>query len=126
MSISATIDSMVLATIMKCAILSAAVTPPNAADSWNDFFDHIQEIDLPAGEQSSWGPAEQARYEELLPLIQQARSFAQIEQCDWGLDYSQGLGMLVPHLAPMRDDVVVDAIAVQIAGEEPPVVASGE
>ena len=99
---SATIGSMVLALILQCAALSAAMTSPNAADSWNDFFEHIQEMDLPAGEQSSWGPAEQARYEELLPLIQQARLFTQIEQCDWGLDYSQGLGMLVPHLAPMR------------------------
>ena len=113
MSFSATIVSMVLATIMQCAILSAAVTPPNAADLWNDFFEHIQEMDLPAGEQSSWGPAEQARYEELLPLIQQARSFTQIEQCDWGLDYSQGLGMLVPHLAPMRQASMLIQFSIQ-------------
>ena len=102
MSFSATIVSMVLATITQCAILSAVVTPPNAADLWNDFFEQIQDMELPFGEQISWSHTEQARYEELLPLIQQARSFAQIEQCDWGLDYSQGLGMLVPHLAPMR------------------------
>jgi hypothetical protein len=104
---------MVLATIVQCAMISAAVTPPNAADSWNDFFEQIQDMDFPAGEQSSWGSVEQTRYEELLPLIKQARSFAQIEQCDWGLDYSQGLGMLVPHLAPMRQASLLIQFSIQ-------------
>jgi hypothetical protein len=113
MSISATIVSMVLATIMKCAILSAAVTPPNAADSWNDFFDQIQDMELPYGEQSSWGPTEQARYEELVPLIQQARSNAQIKQCDWELDYSQGLNLLLPHLSSMRQAGLLIQFSIQ-------------
>ena len=93
---------MVPTLIMQCVFLSVAVTPPNAADSWNDFFEQVQEMDLPSSEQTSWGPVEQSRYEELLPLIQQARQIARMEHCDWGLDYSQGLGMLLPHLSPMR------------------------
>lgn len=93
---------MVLATIIQCAILNATITAPNAADSWNDFFEHIQDLEIPAGEQSSWGPAEQAKYEELLPLINQARSNAQIKHCDWGLDYSKGMDLLLPHLTNLR------------------------
>ena len=98
---------------MQCAIVGVAITQPNAADSWNDFFEQIQDMDLPSGEQSSWGPAEQARYEELLPLIQQARAYAQIEHCDWELDYSQGLGLLLPHLRPMRQAGMLIRFSIQ-------------
>ncbi len=104
---------MVLATIVQCAMISAAVTPPNAADSWNDFFEEVQDMDIPLGEQSAWGSIEQAKYEELLPLIQQARANAQIEQCDWCLDYSQGLGMLVPHLASMHQASLLIQFSIQ-------------
>lgn len=98
---------MVLAIVMQCAFLSVAVPPPNAADSWNDFFEQVQEMDLPTWEQTSWGSDEQARYEELLPLMQKARQIATMEHCDWGLDYSQGLGMLLPHLSPMRNSALL-------------------
>ena len=104
---------MVLATIMQCVLLGTTVTPPNAADSWNDFFEQIQDMDLPDGEQSSWGPAEQARYEELLPLIRQAREYSQMEHCDWGLDYSEGMGLLLPHLGPMRQASMLIRFSIQ-------------
>lgn len=104
---------MVLASIIQCAILNATTTAPNAADSWNDFFEHIQDLDIPAGEQSSWGPTEQAKYEKLLPLINQARSNAQIKQCDWGLDHSKGMDLLLPHLKSLRQASLLIQFSIQ-------------
>ncbi|MEE2912493.1 MAG: hypothetical protein VX436_01670 [Planctomycetota bacterium] len=94
-------------------LLSTVVTPPNAADLWGDFFEQIQDIELPIGEQSDWGSSEQAMYEEFLPLIRQARSNAQVIHCDWGLNYSKGMDLLLPHLSPMRQAAGLIQFSVQ-------------
>src|SRR5436305_10181793 len=35
--------------------------------------------------------------------VQYLRRGAKLRRCDWGLDYNDGLGLLLPHLAKARD-----------------------
>ena len=94
---------MVLATILQCSLMIMAVEEPNAADAWRDYFQQIENEDYPRDYDFEWTDREQSRYEEIAPLIAQAKEIASIEHCDWELDYSEGLNMLVPHFSQLRE-----------------------
>jgi hypothetical protein len=104
---------MVLATILQCALLSTLQSQPNAADAWNKLFAQIQNDEIPDGEQSQWTDFEQAQYEKLAPFIKQAREIALMPHCDWNLDYSQGLELLLPHLGDIRQAGKLVSVSIQ-------------
>src|SRR5947209_4020895 len=47
------------------------------------------------------------------PMLLQLHRGAQIERCDWGLDYEDGVGMLLPHLAKARNLTRVAALDIR-------------
>ena len=104
---------MVLATILHCALLSTLQSQPNAADAWNELFAQLQNDEIPDGEQSQWTDLEQAQYEKLAPFIKQAREIALMPHCDWNLDYSQGLELLLPHLGDIRQAGKLVSVSIQ-------------
>ncbi len=105
---------MVLATALLCSFSLSTVTPipfslppdsspvQNAADAWNEFFLDIEHVEYPYDYDFEWTNEAQTRYKELSPMLQQAREISTIEHCDWGLDYSKGLDLLVPHMSQLR------------------------
>ncbi len=104
---------MVLATILQCALLSTLQAQPNAADAWNELFAQLQNDEIPDGEQSQWTDLEQAQYEKLAPFIKQAREIALMPHCDWNLDYTQGLELLLPHLGDIRQAGKLVSVSIQ-------------
>ena len=106
---------MVLATIIQCLIVCAATQPPeqpNAADAWNELFKELENIpyiedesgsEIPYYENDNWDNNAHALQEQMSPLVTRAREIANMEHCDWGLDYSQGFDMLLPHLGRIRE-----------------------
>jgi hypothetical protein len=104
---------MVLATILQCALLSILQAQPNAADAWNELFAQLQNDEIPDGEQSQWTDLEQAQYEKLAPFIKQAREIALMPHCDWNLDYTQGLELLLPHLGDIRQAGKLVSVSIQ-------------
>ena len=112
--LSAIMLGMVLATILPCIVSFCIVEPPNAADAWRDFFVEFSKYDFPYiehedgfemlyYENEEWSDASHAIRVQLTPLIKRARSIASSEQCDWQLEYSQGLDLLVPHFGHLRE-----------------------
>lgn len=112
--LSAIMLGMVLATILPCIVSFCIVEPPNAADAWRDFFVEFSKYDFPRIEHEDgfemlyyhneeWSDASHAIRVQLTPLIERARSIASSEQCDWQLEYSQGIDLLVPHLGHLRE-----------------------
>jgi len=105
---------MVLATALLCSFSLSTVTPipislppdlppvQNAADAWNEFFLENEHVEYPYDYDFEWTNEAQTRYKELSPVFQQAREISTIEHCDWGLDYSKGLDLLVPHMSQLR------------------------
>ena len=93
---------MVLATLVQCAVVTGGFSEPNAAEDWREFFPQIENIDIPLDYEHGWTREHQRQYEELAPLIRRAREIASIPHCDWELDYSQGLDMLIPHIGKLR------------------------
>ena len=93
---------MVLATTIACSLVIGFVDEPNAADAWNEFFQEIEDVEYPYDYDFEWTDEIQARYEELSPVFQQIQEISAIEHCDWELDYSKGLDLLVPHLSQLR------------------------
>jgi hypothetical protein len=104
---------MVLATIMQCVVLCGTTTPPNAADAWREYFIDFDLYEFPTikhedgfemlyFENETWNDEAHAIREQLAPFIERARSIASTEHCDWQLDYSQGLDLLVPHYGQLR------------------------
>src|SRR5262249_43187259 len=101
--------------VTMCAILVASATAagaePKAGDHagltyWrplaNMNFDKEQEKIL-----EEWNKvALDAKTDKLLdnsrPILLQMHRGAQIEHCDWGLDYQDGINMLLPHLGKAR------------------------
>ena len=106
---------MVLVTILQCALCIGAtepIEPPNAADAWNELFaelEHIPHIDhevgyqMPYYENDIWEERAHAHRLLMAPLVDRAREIANMEHCDWNLDYSQGFDLLVPHLGHLRE-----------------------
>ena len=106
--------SMVLATTLLCSLafctaIPIPFTPPpgappaqNAADAWNQFFLETEHVEYPYDYDFEWTDEAQTLYEELSPVFQQARAVSTIEYCDWVLDYSKGLDLLVPHMSKLR------------------------
>jgi len=87
--------------------------PENAADAWNDWFLQIEGAEIPQGMQSEWTEIEKEQYKQLLPLINQIKEIAKIPTCDWGLDYSKGLEMELPHLGDIRQAAQLMSFSIQ-------------
>ena len=104
---------MVLATILQCALLLTLQSQPNAADAWNELFAQLQNDEIPDGEQSQWTDLEQVQYEKLAPFIKQAKEISLMPHCDWNLDYSQGLELLLPHLGNIRQAGKLISVSIQ-------------
>jgi hypothetical protein len=104
---------MVLATILHCAMSVTFSAPENAADAWNDWFLQIEGAEIPQGMQSEWTEIEKEQYKQLLPLINQIKEIAKIPTCDWGLDYSKGLEMELPHLGDIRQAAQLMSFSIQ-------------
>ena len=104
---------MVLATILSCVLNATIYAPENAADAWNDLFVQIEGVEIPQTTQSEWTVIEKEQYKLLLPLIKQINEIAKMPTCDWGLDYSQGLEMELPHLGDIRQAAQLMAFSIQ-------------
>ena len=104
---------MLLATIFQCVLLTTTHAPINAADAWSALFKQMENIDIPNGKQSTWTDSHQSQYEQLSPLIKQAREIAMIPDCDWNLDYSQGFGLELPHLPNISKAVQLISFSIQ-------------
>jgi hypothetical protein len=104
---------MVLATILHCAMSVTFSAPENAVDAWNEWFIQIEGVEIPQGMQSEWTEIEKEQYKQLLPLINQIKEIAKIPTCDWGLDYSKGLEMELPHLGDIRQAAQLIAFSIQ-------------
>jgi len=120
---------MVLATILYCALCVTNSAPENAADAWNVLFEELRDIEIPYGEQSAWSDAQRAQYEQLRPLMIRAREIATMPNCDWNLEYSEGLNLLIPYVSDIRqaailinhsiqDDAKADNYASSLSGME--------
>jgi hypothetical protein len=103
---------MVLATILHCVMSVTFSAPENAADAWNDWFVQIEGVEIPQSMQSEWTEIEKEQYKQLLPLINQIEEIAKIPTCDWGLDYSKGLEMELPHLGDIRQAAQLMAFSI--------------
>ncbi len=102
---------MVLATIMQCTVLCATPSAPNAADAWQDLFVELKNIPyiehkggfrMPYYENEVWDESAHEYRSQMAPIVGRAREIAKMEHCDWGLDYSQGLDMVLPHLGNLQ------------------------
>jgi len=78
---------------------------------WNELFselENIPHVDHEDGFQISyyekggvWDESSHVYRLQMSPLVNKAREIASMEHCDWGLDYSQGFDMLMPHIGHM-------------------------
>ena len=104
---------MVLATILYCALCVTNSAPENAADAWNVLFEELRDIEIPYGEQSAWSDAQRAQYEQLRPLMIRAREIATMPNCDWNLEYSEGLNLLIPYVSDIRQAAILINYSIQ-------------
>jgi hypothetical protein len=104
---------MVPATILFCVLNVTFPAPENAADAWREFFSQMEGVEIPQGTQSEWTTVELSQYEDLQPLIIRAKEIAMIPTCDWNLDYSKGLDLLIPHVSDIRQAAMLVSFSIQ-------------
>ena len=104
---------MVPATILFCVLNVTFFAPENAADAWREFFGQMEGVEIPQGTQSEWTTVELSQYEDLQPLIIRAKEIAIIPTCDWNLDYSKGLDLLIPHVSDIRQAAMLVSFSIQ-------------
>ena len=104
---------MVPATILFCVLNVTFSAPENAADAWREFFGQMEGVEIPQGTQSEWTTVELSQYEDLQPLIIRAKEIAMIPTCDWNLDYSKGLDLLIPHVSDIRQAAMLVSFSIQ-------------